>query len=269
MATGYYQPKMTRTKLWTLYRDKHGRIRPVAELTPKQQWSHWKRSGLILDPALTREKANELFRDNMGLAFKMAWRFAANPGKEFHGKQDELLSPAQHGLWCGILRFDPARGFKISTFLSRYIIGYIQTYMYEMTGKQTLKRHIKLIPFTDCPIVSRDGEEGGFVAVDNSEPIDLDTDYNQKLLNRLMGILSERDRLILQQRHWQGCTLEEIAEQHGISKERARQILLQSVYRMRRFARDAGFEWEGLEPTCERPTAVSFQRPRRAKAGAG
>jgi len=66
-------------------------------------------------------------------------------------------------------------------------------------------------------------------------------------VNRLLASLSERDRHVVAARfglegHPNGQTLAEIAEQMGLSKERVRQIVLNSIAKLR-----AGISYDEFE----------------------
>ena len=143
---------------------------------------------------------------------------------------DELVSEGQVTLLAAISKFDPERGFRFSTYathaLRRRLLRFLRT------RQRDCERFGKLPP--DQSVTDRHRWTFGYEqrvssALQQVEP--------------LLAQLPPRDRYILRSRYGWGRefdsrTLQEIAEELGISRERVRQLEARSLKRLRDLAVD-------------------------------
>jgi len=143
---------------------------------------------------------------------------------------DELVSEGQATLLAAISKFDPERGFRFSTYATHAL-------------RRRLLRYLR-----NC---QRERERFGELPQDHllSDGHRWTLAYERRLLatleqvERLLGHLPPRDRYILRSRYGWGRefdprTLQDIADELGVSRERVRQLEARSLKRLRELAGD-------------------------------
>jgi RNA polymerase nonessential primary-like sigma factor len=79
---------------------------------------------------------------------------------------------------------------------------------------------------------------GDSIASDHDSPADAEyTARRKRIVERLMGMLSEREQRVLRGRLWDERSLIELANGEGVSRERVRQIEEMSIQKLRTMAR--------------------------------
>ena len=146
---------------------------------------------------------------------------------------DELVSEGQVTLMTAISKFDPEREFRFSTYathaLRRRLLRFLR-------GRQRDTERFGKLPQDQSLIDHRHWTVG----------------YERRVVStleqveRLLGQLPPSDRYVLRSRYGWGRefdprTLQDIAEELGISRERVRQIEARSLRRLRELAGDVDF----------------------------
>jgi RNA polymerase primary sigma factor len=157
----------------------------------------------------------------------------ANP--EF--RLDELLSEAHVTLLRCVEIFDADRGYRFSTYATNAIRHNLNRYI---SRQHKLRRATReYVPSDDL-----------MAAAEN--PRRREREYTARMsgVNRWMRKLDARERKILQSRyglsHESGkVTLQSLADQLGLSRERIRQLELRAIEKLRAMARCHSLEYEG------------------------
>jgi len=226
------------------------------------------------------EARHQMIRSNLRLVISIAKRYA-NMGLAF----SDLVEEGNIGLMRAVEKFNPARGYRFSTYASWWIKQAIMralsnqgktiripVYVYDMISKwrkvrDGLTQKLGRIPtrkeiatVMELPvqkikeienIVGRPGSLNAPVSLDSSaELIDLIEDdkahspekkigetLRDERLQQILNALDERERKILVLRFGLGGeeqhTLEEVAQQFGITRERIRQIEVSALQKVR------------------------------------
>ena len=154
-------------------------------------------------------KQAELVESCVGLAVHIAQRLA-RPGED----RTEAAGSALLALVRAALRFDPERGVKFSTFLFASIRN-------ELSNSRIARRRH----------VAREVEaELDTFAV----PPEAELRTLRREVRDAVETLPPRERATLHARYFDGSTLQEIATERGISRERVRQIESAVLDRLRR-----------------------------------
>ena len=151
---------------------------------------------------------------------------------------DDLIQCGFLALQDAVKAFDPAREYSLLTYLTRPLSNRFR----EACGIRTSKRD----PLNDCDSLDRPaGEEGGaslgdFLpdsgaagAMENVE----ERVYSQELHNAMtaaLDTLEERQRDTIRRRFWERDTLEAIAQDAGVPRERVRQTEAAALRALRR-----------------------------------
>lgn len=151
---------------------------------------------------------------------------------------DDLMQCGFLALQDAVKAFDPARGYSLLTYLGRHL----QKRFREACGIRTSKRD----PLNDCDSLDRPvGEEGSaslgdFLpassAADEMEGVE-ERLYNQALHNAMaaaLDTLEEKQRDTIRRRFWERDTLEAIARDAGVPRERVRQTEAAALRALRR-----------------------------------
>ena len=153
-----------------------------------------------------------------------------------HVSFDEMLSD---GIWSLIKaadKFDYSRGFRFST----YAYHAISNFAYRKIADQR-KANIRFMPATHSSLLDE--------ASERSNPVMDEQIWQEmsKLLAKTMDSLDEREQLIIQGRFALGDqhkirTFQSLADELGISKERARQLEKRAVAKLRLKASETDLE---------------------------
>lgn len=143
---------------------------------------------------------------------------------------DELLSEAHVTLLRCVEIFDADRGYRFSTYATNAMRHNLNRYV---SRQHKLRRATREYAATDdCQTAS--GES----------PRQREREYSRRIsgVNRWMRKLDPRERTILQSRYgWNSepnkVTLQSLAEQLGLSRERIRQLELRAIEKLRDMAR--------------------------------
>jgi RNA polymerase sigma factor (sigma-70 family) len=181
---------------------------------------------------------NELVVSHFPLVNKIAKQYRRS-GVEW----DDLLSEGRLGLFRAAETFDPHRGARFSTYASWWVKASISEYV---ERSKSVVRQAYRSTETDKSLnepVFKDSEETQRIdLIVDEHQVDpwerIATERNATELKELaLAPLNERERLVFEARHLadEPQTLNQIGEQIGVSRERARQIDAMAV----RKARDA------------------------------
>jgi RNA polymerase primary sigma factor len=164
---------------------------------------------------------NQIVQANLRLVVSIAKRHVA-PGQDFF----EVVSDGNVSLMRAVDRFDFTRGFKFSTYCSWAIIkNYARTlpeqrlhHDHYQTGRDEL-----LLSFAGP---SADEHEDDYLPAVRAT------------LERMLAALDEREQVILRQRYaldggGEPCTLDQIGQRLGVSKERIRQLEARALAKLR------------------------------------
>lgn len=122
---------------------------------------------------------------------------------------DELIGVGCEGLMRAVDRFDPERGYEFSTYASHAIWSHM---LRSLTSKARPTAEL----FCGLSVPERGGDR--LLAQEVAE---------------LIGALPDRQRRAVWLRFWRDAKLEDIGKEMGISKERARQLILHGITRLR------------------------------------
>jgi len=181
---------------------------------------------------------HRLVLDNLGLVCKIAWRATRGMAsriqrpswrliEQFYG---ELEDAGIIGLCIAASKYDPSQGAMFSTYAFLCIKGGVsqaerQAAIYQGAGSSRQKR--RCIPFSDLEksLEGQDREHNPFDVWDHRDQESDPGDVHPGLLALLaLAIDDERDLLVVKERVFADRTLQAIADDAGISKERVRQI---------------------------------------------
>jgi len=213
---------------------------------------------------------DELVLANVGLIHKVVHRF---PVKNSNCSYDDLYQEGIAGIIHGIRKFDATRGYRLSTYVYRWIQAYVARYFQnqgktirvpvhiankEMSAKKSIESltaelghtptdeeitdaGIDVPTYVSCSslnkLISDNGEEmEALVGDDNTEEKDYVMEV-EMALEKLRDEVSPRDFNIFCYR--QGLlgiaphSLNEIADHHSLTRSRVHQISNQVFYKMK------------------------------------
>lgn len=133
--------------------------------------------------------------------------------------RDELISAASEGWAVGLSRIDTTRTKEEQVaFLFSSARGYVRNWL-----RERVRRH------KGGETILRDGEQEVGSLVNATE---VHEDHIARLfmgiqLDRVLGaveMLPKRERKIIYRRYMDGCTMQEVGDELGVSRERVRQI---------------------------------------------
>lgn len=146
---------------------------------------------------------------------------------------DELFSEGVPVLMRAVEKFDIERGFRFSTYA--YTAVRRSLYHAKMEANERSKRQRTSV---ETSVLERFGQE--------APATDRLPDAAVPLVREMLECLPERESLVVRARFGllQGqpaCTLKEVGRLVGVSKERARQLLVRAYDRLRKLAEDTRF----------------------------
>ncbi len=187
----------------------------------------------------SRRVRNLIIRANLRLVVSIVKKFVAssNPAETY----DELISDGHEALLQAVERFDYSRGYRLSTYASHAIYRNVSRALQSRSRRR--KRET----------TSLDDEGGNLFASleddrDAHRAADGDRSRAVQRLDSLIGQLPPREQTIIRARFGleadprQPLTLQAIANEQGVCKERVRQLVNRALNQLRAFAATAGFQ---------------------------
>jgi RNA polymerase primary sigma factor len=184
--------------------------------------------------AAAREVRDRIIRANLRLLFSIVKKFVG-PRHPF----DELLSEGVAPLMRAVDNFDYAKGFRFSTYASRAIARDVHRSI-----SHRRKQNLRFCTAPSHSLSNLTGEARAS-ALEEREWMSI-----QEQIIRLMGKLDWRERVILRGRFGLSSrrkvrTLQCLADQLCISKERVRQLESRAIGKLKVIAEEAQVEYEG------------------------
>jgi RNA polymerase primary sigma factor len=137
---------------------------------------------------------------------------------------DDRISEGNLILFRAVAKFDYSKGFKFSTFAG-YAIGNRFHGLYKKNRKFLDRcRTGNEIALSEAPAKASEIGENAIKA----EQI--------RFANKLISHAQGREKAMLKAKYWEGKTLSEIGSEHGITKERARQIIYRALHDLKEVA---------------------------------
>src|SRR6266568_1790637 len=199
-----------------------------------------------------REAAHKLVTSHLRLVAKIAMGY-----RGYGLPIAEVISEGNVGLMRAVERFEPEKGFRLSTYATWWIKASIQEYILRSwslvkmgtTANQKklffnlrkakskisildegdmrpdqVKLIAKRLGVTEQDVVDMNRRLGGDASL--NAPIREESDNRRKALGEALDVLNERERRIFEARRLvdEPITLEELADEFGVSRERVRQI---------------------------------------------
>ncbi len=164
---------------------------------------------------------NEIVRANLRLVVSIAKRHVTNGQDIF-----ELISDGNISLMRAVEKFDYSRGFKFSTYGSWALM---KNFARSVPQQRQLRERYQT------------GRDELLESIGVCWPDETESDYLvavRSSIERMLDTLDGRERSILRQRfglddHGRACTLEQIGNRFGVSKERIRQIESRAMTKLR------------------------------------
>jgi len=183
--------------------------------------------------------------DHIGLVRHYAFRYAR---KTSH-PADDLVQAGSIGLLIAAKKFDPTFGTKFSTYASWWILNSIHRHIeaevaaHKGCSAKDARRHNT----PQASILSLDYEFEGLhdpntetlhdiVADDSATSVDDAAAASElrRVLEREMSAFPERTQKIMRRRFVDDLTLEEIGDEVGLTRERVRQIVYETLKTLRK-----------------------------------
>lgn len=169
-----------------------------------------------------RDSLDEMFMANAGLARKAAWRFAGACRLVGLDLEDGLQE-AYAGLWFACRRYDPSRGFKLSTYAMRCAWGFV------LNGFKRYERGIRNAKRTGRDrlrfqqLVAEEGEPDPMqqVAIDHADDVVSEAMRSEEaaLVASCLAGMHPTDAQILRRRLMDEHPQHDIAASLGVSKQ--------------------------------------------------
>jgi RNA polymerase sigma factor (sigma-70 family) len=174
---------------------------------------------------------NHIVESNLRLVTARAKHFARTTGLPL----DELISEGNIGLVQAVEHFDFSRGTKLSTYATWAITNKMLAYL-RWSQRESGHR-------MSGPGICLDGVESDWTAADDAVA---ESEERDKLTS-LLGNLKDRERTAVEHRFGltedaEVRTLKELANQWGVTKQRAQQVCAGAVSKLRVLVEEAGIE---------------------------
>src|SRR5215210_3132542 len=208
-------------------------IRRFPMLEPQEEYmlaKSWREHG-------DRDAAHRLVTSHLRLVAKIAMGY-----RGYGLPISEVISEGNVGLMQAVKRFEPEKGFRLATYAMWWIKASIQEYilrswslvkMGTTANQKKLFFNLRKAKSKISALDEGDAGEWQDWLVDNDTIsqetriiADEQADNRRKALTDALSVLNERERRIFEARRLADdpITLEELAEEFGVSRERVRQI---------------------------------------------
>lgn len=147
-----------------------------------------------------------LIKHNVRLVYKIAGRFVTPVPFE------ELVQEGMIGLIKSLEKFEPERGFKISTYATNYI-------------RWTIMRALDKQPHHGDEVEYEDGK--------NAEPFEWDDGYDELVIKSCLSVLTNHERFVVENFYFGGIPITQLADSMDKSRETVRQALNRAHRKMR------------------------------------
>lgn len=177
------------------------------------------------------EARNTLIISNLSFIIAMAFRFW-RPGKSLM----DLVSSGCIGAIIASRRYDPEKEARFLTYAGWWIMRGMQYVDYYADKHPTVS--------LDDPLFDEEDSTRADLIIDETAfETSMDQVETESLLN-YPGLLTDRERVIIDGRFWEDRTLEQIGETLNIGKNRVRQLELKALRKIRNFIEKHGVEWD-------------------------
>jgi len=230
-------------------------IRRFPMLEPQDEFmlaKRWREHG-------DRDAAHKLVTSHLRLVAKIAMGY-----RGYGLPISEVISEGNVGLMQAVKRFEPEKGFRLATYAMWWIKAAIQEYIlrsWSLVKMGTTANQKKLF-FNLRKAKSKISalEEGDLrpdQVSDQEERLvaDEESDNRRKALGDALSVLNDRERRIFEARRLADdpITLEELAAEFGVSRERVRQIEVRAFEKVQRAVKNRIAAMEA------RPSAPALQ----------
>lgn len=147
-------------------------------------------------------------------------------------RRDEMVSAGMDGLVRAVRGFDASLGFRFSTYARKVIWSSVKAWL-----RTEFRERDRRTLFTDIEFSGPD-LRGEALALDCESSGEAERVDRDAALERLLGILDDRSRAMVCQRYLEdgGATLEAVGKIHGLTRERIRQVVQKSLFRISQLA---------------------------------
>jgi len=161
-------------------------------------------------------------RNNIRLVTALVGRYA------YHNAAlswNEAVSVGQEALLNATHRFDVSRGFKFSTYASTAILRDL--------SKANVKQQTHGKRFSQMPETFPEGDKA--ITVEDKSDTEESLDMLRKVLAENTAGLNEHEKIVISHRFSDTkCTLDDVAAIIGLTRERARQIQVSALAKLRK-----------------------------------
>jgi RNA polymerase sigma factor (sigma-70 family) len=155
-----------------------------------------------------------LFDENRALAIHWAIIYSKKTRK---ATVQELLSPANEGLWQAAMKFDPDRGVRFSTYASQSIMNTIQHYLVAFHG---WLRRGQVARAAEVTFSQLGNDEEGL----SFDPGFHEPQCSEEFWDDVLKAVPEEHRTIFIEHYRERRTMASIAQDHGVTAEWIRQL---------------------------------------------
>lgn len=167
-----------------------------------------------------------VYAANTGLAYDLVYKWvAARP--DLVPALDDMVQEALLGLFEAVLRWDAAKGLRFATYAHPFIRGRLLSWhsRHRETQAAEYTNQFGRVPDEH----GDDGFSGQSEPVDHRGPEDGGVPELREQCEALLAHLPRRLRLVVELKFRHRMTLEQIGTRFGLTKERARQMIVEGL----------------------------------------